>query len=210
MRGRRAIPIRAQVVAATDHSLDKATQEGTFRAPLFFRFGKRIHVPPLRERLEDLTLLTFCFLDRYAQRLESPIRTVSHRALQLLHEYHWPGNVRELENTIRAAVAKVRDREILFSWDFPEMVIKMLPPIAEVARESKEKADTALDLVAAERGLSRPMAAIEKEKIMEALEATRGNISRAAKLLGYGSRQTMLNKMDKFGISRNYGDLEAV
>jgi DNA-binding NtrC family response regulator len=210
VRGRRAIPVKAQVIAASDHNLEEATQDGTFRAPLFFRFGKRIKVPPLRERVEDIVLLAYYFLDRYAQRLESPARTLSHRALQLLQRYHWPGNVRELENSIRSAVAKVRDREIVFSWDLPEMALEMHPSHVEGKAVPENEGGRELSLGASKSSRPRPMVAIEKEKIMESLESTHGNISLAAKLLGYRSRQTILNKMDRFGIPRNYGDTETV
>lgn len=210
VRGRRAIPVTAQVIAATDHSLERSVHEGTFRAPLYFRFGKQIKVPTLVERKEDIHLLTFYFLDRYAQRMESPVRTVSHKAMQLIQQYPWPGNIRELESCIKSAVAKVRDREILFSWDMPEV---LAPSVAHLQQQNIE-GDAEIPVVgpgpARERSMARPMAEVEKEKIMETLESTRGNITTATRLLGYRSRQTMLNKMDRYEIPRNYGDPDRV
>jgi transcriptional regulator with PAS, ATPase and Fis domain len=210
VRGRKPVAVNAQVIAASDHVLEDGTRGGTFRAPLFFRFGKRIQVPPLRDRVDDVPLLAFYFLDRYAHKLDSPARTFSHQALRVLESYHWPGNVRELENRIRTAVSKVRDREIVFSWDLQEMASKMHS--VSVTEEEAEVIDGSPQRNTSTKrdGAPRPMSTIEKEKILETLEATRGNISRAAKLLGYRSRQTMLNKMDRFEIPRSYGDTELV
>jgi DNA-binding NtrC family response regulator len=202
VRGRRPVAVEVQAIAATDCDLERAIEEGAFRQPFYFRFGKRIQLPPLRARKEDIPLLTFYFLDRYARRLESPVRTVSHRAMQKLLASDWPGNVRELENSIRAAVAKVSGRDILFSWDLPEGVRSSAAP------EPESPAAGRVAEAAAPPGAPVPkaMAEVEKEKIMEALEVSRGNISRAARLLGYRSRQTMLNKLDRYGIPREYGD----
>lgn len=199
VRGRRGIPVNAQVIAATDHPLDQCVSEGSFRAPLYYRFGKHIRVPALRERTEDISLLTFYFLDRYAYRLGSPVRTISHKALDTIRNYAWPGNVRELENCIKTAAAKVRDRGIVLSFDLPEAIRVALPKRANAHRSDAREADNAEDG-------PQPMAVVEKAKIMEALESVAGNVTLAAKLLGYRSRQTILNKMDRYQIPRNYGD----
>ncbi len=201
VRARRPVAVEVQVIAATDRDLERAVEEGTFRQPLYFRFGKRIQLPPLRSRKEDIPLLAFYFLDRYARRLESPVRTLSHRALQALLASDWPGNVRELENAIRTAVAKVNDRDILFSWDLP-----ISSPQPEGAPAPETPSEPAAAPARPVLAFPKPMAEVEKEKILEALEVSGGNISRAARLLGYRSRQTMLNKLDRYGIPRGYGD----
>jgi two-component system response regulator PilR (NtrC family) len=95
-----------RVIAATNQDLQKLVAEGRFREDLFYRINViAIHLPPLRERPEDVTLLAEHFLARYSARMEKPIRTISPDAMQLLAAYHWPGNVRELENVIERAVA---------------------------------------------------------------------------------------------------------
>jgi DNA-binding NtrC family response regulator len=199
VRGRRGIPVTAQVIAATDHLLDQCVSEGSFRAPLYYRFGKQIRVPALRERMEDIFLLTFYFLDRYAYRLGSPVRTISHKALDTIRNYAWPGNVRELENCIKTAAAKVRDRAIVLSFDLPETIVAASHNRVNANHRGALEADNAEDG-------PQPMAVVEKAKIMEALDSVAGNVTLAARLLGYRSRQTMLNKMDRYRIPRNFGD----
>jgi DNA-binding NtrC family response regulator len=198
------VHIHVNIIAATDEDVDKALEEGRFRQPFLSRFGARIQVPPLRERQEDIPLLAYFFLDKYAKMLGSRARTISRRGLHLLWKHDWPGNVRELEHVIQAAVT--RDHEVVFSWDLEdqfrgqsclpgraislsERQIAGIPPPADAARK-----------------MPRSMDVVEKEQIREALEVTHGNVTKAAEILGYKSRQTMLNKMDRYGIPRNYAD----
>jgi DNA-binding NtrC family response regulator len=110
--------------------------------------------------------------------------------------YNWPGNVRELEECIKAAVA--RDKEVLFSWD---VNLKNQP--AESQREEGQDSEKAGEQVGESQKPKR-MDEFEKEKIMEVLGHTGGNLTKAHELLGF-ARQTLLNKMDKYGIPRNYG-----
>lgn len=195
------IPVDVKVIAATDVDLEAAMLQGTFRKPLYFRFGIKLHLPSLRERKEDILLLAYYFLDNYADELKADTRSISRRALHKLIEYDWPGNVRELENLIRKAIHP--EKKILFSWDLePDESTEVmnsfnLSPSLRISR-SLERANKVL----------KPMTEVEKEKIMEALEATRGNITQTAGILGF-SRQTLVNKMDSFGIPRNYGDEDA-
>lgn len=192
------VRVNTRVVAATDQNLEEAVKEGRMRTPFYYRFGIRVHVPPLRYRKEDIPLLVFYFLDKYAKRLSSRARTVSHRALRQLLEYDWPGNVRQLEHLIHAAVAK--DQEVLFSWDLGGQVDELPKTDREHALKVAER-ETATG-----SRLPKSMGETEKEKIKEALEVTHGNVTRAAQLLGYKSRQTMLNKMDRYEIARDYAD----
>lgn len=95
-----------RVIAATNQDLEKLVAEGKFREDLFYRINViPIHLPPLRERREDIPLLAERFLSRFALQMEKPVRAISHEAMELLQAYTWPGNVRELENVIERAVA---------------------------------------------------------------------------------------------------------
>jgi DNA-binding NtrC family response regulator len=196
----RPVPVDVNVIAATDQELEAAAELGSFRKALYYRFGKQIRLPPLGERREEIPLLVHYFLDRFAVQLGSRARLISHRALQHLARAHWPGNVRQLENCIKAAVTKHPDKDVLLLLDFAEL------PEATAKLRVPDTAPPALAVPAAEADGVRPIRETEREEIMEALEATRGNITKAAKLLGYKSRQTMLNKMDKYGIPRRHGD----
>jgi len=191
------VQVNVNVVAATDKDLGRAVEDGSFRGPLFFRFGARIHVPALRERVDDIPLLTYFFLDKYAQELHSRARTVSRGAMRVLMEYGWPGNVRQLENVIKAAVA--RNQEVIFSWDIQDQ-IQAPAPANKLVEAETTKARSTSD--GAKHYEAQTMEEVEKAKIKEVLEVTRGNLTKAAGILGYKSRQTILNKMDRYGIPR--------
>jgi transcriptional regulator with PAS, ATPase and Fis domain len=201
------IPVDVKVLAATDEDLEHAVEDGSMRRPFYLCFGMKIHLPPLRERREDIPLLVYYFLDKYAQKSGSRTRAISHRALRELLDCDWPGNVRQLEQTMQAGVGT--NEEILFSWDFPEQLRPTTSKLkAETAgdltsRQSESKAATK---IAGPKGMDD----VEKEKIKEALEVTQGNVTKSAQLLGYKSRQTILNKMDRYGIPRNYADPQAI
>ena len=187
-------------MAATDEDPQKALKSGWFRAPFLYRFGVTIYVPPLRARTDDIPLLAFYFLDRYASARRSRARSISHRALRHLVESDWPGNVRQLEQQIQLAVA--RDQEVLFSWDFGTPTHPVGPepgrgPYNPILGDEPQEMTT---------DTPKTMDEVEKSYIKEVLEAAKGNLTKSAHLLGYRSRQTLLNKMDRYRIPRNYAD----
>ncbi len=99
------IPVDVRLVAATNRDLEQAVQSGSFRADLFYRLQVvHIHLPPLRERREDIPLLVEHFIQKYAKENNRALQAVSPDALAILQAYSWPGNVRELENAIESAV----------------------------------------------------------------------------------------------------------
>jgi transcriptional regulator with GAF, ATPase, and Fis domain len=185
------IEVDVRVIAATNKILDSAVAQGTFARDLYRRINNfRIQLPPLREHKEDIPLLAFYFLDKYAKLYDKQTRAISHRAMRLLARYNWPGNIGELEGYIAAAVSE--GKEVLFSWDFPA-ALQQAAPAAE--RETVPPG--------APEQAPKSMEQAEKEHILEALEFTSGNITKAAEILKL-SRQTVLNKMDQYGIPRRY------
>ena len=103
-----------RVIAATNQDLEKAVASGRFREDLFYRINViRMHLPPLRERKDDIPLLAEHFLSKYAEQMKKPVRSVAQASLPLLQMYDWPGNVRELENVIERAVALEQTQAIL-------------------------------------------------------------------------------------------------
>src|SRR5580698_4098734 len=103
--GNQSIPVDVRVIAATNCDLSAAVDSGEFRLDLFYRLNVfPIHVPPLRERREDILMLAKYFTERYAANAGKRIRSVDKRTAQLLEAYHWPGNIRELQNVIQRAV----------------------------------------------------------------------------------------------------------
>ena len=199
---RSPLKVNVQVVAASDEDLKRAVDARLMRGPFYYRFPKRITLPALRERKEDIPLLACYFVDKYAAETGANVRGVSHSAMLALLAYDWPGNVRELENAIRLAVSK--GRAVILTTDLPK---ELQGGAWSAGREPEESAENAARTHASfGRGPVRTMEEIEKEKIMEALRSTSGNITAAGELLGFKSRQTMLNKMDRYRIPRNYGD----
>jgi two-component system response regulator PilR (NtrC family) len=112
--GTEEIEADIRVIAATNQDLPKLVSDGRFREDLFYRLNViPVHLPPLRDRREDIPLLAEHFLAKYAAQMEKPVHTISHEAHDLLAAYAWPGNVRELENAIERAVALEQTAAIL-------------------------------------------------------------------------------------------------
>jgi two-component system response regulator PilR (NtrC family) len=112
--GTEEVPVDIRVVAATNQELPKMVAEGRFREDLFYRINViPIQLPPLRDRGDDIPILAEHFLAQFAERMQKPVRSISHEALDALCAYAWPGNVRELENVIERAVALETTETIL-------------------------------------------------------------------------------------------------
>jgi two-component system response regulator AtoC len=178
--------IDVRIIAATSKNLEDEVKKGTFREDLFYRLNVLpIKLPTLKERVEDIPLLSQHFLNMFNTRLKSNIKGIAPSAMTLLLNYHWPGNVRELENIIERAVVLSEDTTIL-----PEN----LPPHLE-AKSEIEKMDDVLEgysLKAAQR-------ALEKKLITKALIATDGNRTKAIELLEI-SHPSLLSKIKEYKI----------
>lgn len=179
--GTEEVRVDVRVVSATKVDLRKAVAEGRFRDDLYYRLNViEIHVPPLRERREDIPLLVEHFLLRLGGELKKEIHGVSEGALKLLMDYHWPGNVRELENCLERAMVTCRN-PVLTEEDFRFL-----------ARMSSESVWTPPDLSLQE---------VEKRMIEAAIERKGGNIKEAAAALGI-DRSTLYDKIKKYQIRR--------
>jgi two-component system, NtrC family, response regulator AtoC len=175
--GRRTVRVDARLLALTNVDLDDAVRRRAFREDLFYRLNVvRIHVPPLRERREDVTPLAEKFLADYAAKHGRPARRFDAEARAALAAYDFPGNVRELANVVERAVI-VAEAEEVGAKDLPEAV----RAAAGAARRAR-----------------RPtLAELEAEYIREVLSATRGNKSEAARVLGI-SRKNLYEKLARF------------
>jgi two-component system response regulator AtoC len=173
--------VDVRVLAATARVLKTEVEQGRFRDDLYYRLAVvEVHIPPLRERPEDIPLLVEHFLRRIAAREGRAVPRIDTDALQLIQEYRWPGNVRELENFMEKTMIFCRGEEI---------DLAALP--WEVRRRSREGSDGFSLKQAAER--------LEREYIRKALAATAGNRTQAARLLEISLRG-LLYKMKEFGI----------
>ncbi|MHC1788932.1 sigma-54 interaction domain-containing protein [Solidesulfovibrio sp.] len=181
-------PVRAdvRVISATNRDLGKRAAEGRFREDLFFRINViPVHLPPLRERLEDLPPLAEYFLRRLAGQAGRAVPSISPEAMRILLAHPWPGNVRELKSALEYAFV-VTDAGPLEPRHLPPALITRADPdiLREVCRPY------------------RPPAAGRSE-LVDALRRAGGNRSEAARLLGV-SRGTVLNRMRKYGVDSRH------
>jgi two-component system response regulator AtoC len=184
----RGVKVDVRVLASTHVDLKRAVAEGRFREDLFYRLNVvGIHLPPLRERREELQALAESFLSRHAQRLGVQARPLSAAALERLQGYAWPGNVRELENALERALVLGEDAQIE-----PES----LPDAIAQASASGSHPPPPLE---GDLSIKRAQRALEADLIRRALERTGGNRSRAAELLELSPR-ALLYKIRDYGL----------
>src|SRR6266403_1003037 len=176
------IPVDVRIIAATNRDLKQALDEGVLREDLYYRLNViLLHVPPLRERMDDVPILAMHFLRKYAAREGAAMAGIADEAMNVLLGYSWPGNVRELENAVERGVV-LGQGEKLRAAD--------LPP--QVARRT----DDEHPLVPAHLTLEE----MEKLAIVQALRLTGGNKSEAAERLGI-HRTSLYDKMRRYGIT---------
>jgi len=174
--GTKSVKVDFRLITATNKDLEKAMAKGLFREDLYHRLNVvTVHLPPLRQRKEDIPLLANCFLKRYNRVNGEKVKTISAEVLDLLVDYEWPGNVRELENVIERAVVLSSNDVIL-----PEDIL---------LRPWKSTSDS--EIISSPRSIS--LVAGEKALIQKALKTTHWNQTKAAKLLGI-HRNTLRRK----------------
>jgi two-component system, NtrC family, response regulator AtoC len=180
------LKIDVRILAATHRDLAAETKAGRFREDLYYRINVLpIHVPPLRERREDIPILLDHFLARNNARFNTQIRGIDAEARRLLLEYAWPGNVREMENTIERAMV-LTERDSLSAEDLPERV-----------RESRDPIQ--MHLKSGEMSIKKTSRIIEEILIRRALTKTKGNRTRAAEVLEI-SHRALLYKIKDYHI----------
>jgi DNA-binding NtrC family response regulator len=184
--GTRPIPIDVRVLAATNVNLRQAVRDRAFRDDLYYRLSVvPIHVPPLRERREDVPRLVEHFVRKFARESHRDVRGVSAGALDALTRYDWPGNVRELENVIHRAVV-LAGGPVVHLQDVP-LDVAMPETVAALARDTvplREACDQ-----------------FERQYVLRTLERLSWNVSRAARQLGV-HRNTVLAKLAGWGVQR--------
>jgi DNA-binding NtrC family response regulator len=194
--GIKTLKVDVRLIAATNRDLRKEVQAGHFREDLFYRLNVvPLHLPPLRDRREDIPLLVSHFLARFNERLKKHVTSVAPDALERLTNHAWPGNIRELENVL--------ERSILFA-DGPVLETVDLPtdasgaPAAPITQPELDErpaapAQSLKDLV------RRETDRVERDLIRQALDETDGNVTQAARRLKI-SRKSLQTKMKEFGL----------
>lgn len=194
----RAIDVR--FVSATNRDLEAASASGAFRQDLYFRIkGAHIHLPPLRERREDIPRLVRHAVANYAETMNKPTPDITDAALLRLTAYPWPGNVRQLLNTVQTATVMAFGEQ---EGAEPCVDVRHIPSDITVDDESEVVAVNALDMQSSAHSPSlagTPLESLEKRAIRETLRLTAGNRERTAKLLGIGER-TLYRKLKEYGI----------
>jgi DNA-binding NtrC family response regulator len=177
-----------RVIAATNQDLDIATREGRFREDLYHRLAVvGMHLPPLRQRGEDIRTLAMHFASEFAARHSKPIRAVSEKALRLLLTAPWPGNVRELRNVMDRAVILATGSTIRSE----DLKLGSAAPVAS-AHAVEGTAEGYLP--------TRSLQEVEKDHIRRVLDAVQGHMGRAAETLGI-HRNTLTRKMRELGVA---------
>ena len=192
--GTETLQVDVRIVAASHRTLEDEVKAGRLRADLFYRLSVvRVDLPPLRERPEDIPLLSMHFLDKLRARSTPPVTEIHTEAMQALVQHGWPGNVRELENAIRAAVA-LSTGEIIHR--------DALPAGIAPRRAARSAADSPIDV-------DRPLpeltveliGQVEREYFARLLARYRGNVARCARHSGL-SRRSVAQKLLKYGLDR--------
>ena len=182
--GESTISVDTRIIAATNKDLEKLVKEEKFREDLYYRLNViHIHVPPLRERKEDLPLLISHYLEEFNKENSKNIKGLDKKAKTAVYNYNWPGNIRELRNCIESAVVLCSDDEISL-LDLPPNV-------------SKSATD---DYISMPLGITIDEA--EKLIIQATLSKYQNNKSKTADVLGIG-RKTLLRKLEEYGLEQN-------
>ncbi|HEY6573255.1 MAG TPA: helix-turn-helix domain-containing protein, partial [Candidatus Eisenbacteria bacterium] len=187
-----------RIVAATNRDLDAAVREGRFRHDLYYRLTVVSVVrPPLRERGDDVLLLMRHFLNYYSEKFRKRFVGMTDDVEAIVRVYRWPGNVRELRNLLERIVL-LEDDEVLREDYLPAEMIAQYEAVPRALRDAM--------VARGENDITLPtLSEIEQEHILKVLEATNGNRSQAARVLGI-SRQSLIERIKRIAAAR--GTLE--
>jgi DNA-binding NtrC family response regulator len=175
--------VNVRFISATNHDLLKLTKEGRFREDLYYRIaGVHLHLAPLRERREDIPVLTRHFIHRFAKQLGKDVRDIDDEAQRALTQYDWPGNVRQLLNVVQNMVV-VAEGSVLTARNVPFEI-----------RGTQASDGGSMGSLA-----GKPLNEVEKAAIRNALRLAQGNREEAAKMLGLGER-TLYRKLKEYGL----------
>ncbi len=173
--GNKKIKTDVRLIASTNRDLAQEVKHGNFRADLYYRLNVvQVKLPPLRERKSDIPLLVTHFIDKFSQREQKKILSVSPAVMKVFNNYDWPGNLRELENVLERAVVLVK-KEIIDLKDIP----------GEIRRDTTNNINT---------DHFKPLKELETETVLKAIDAFNGNKSKAARALGI-TRKALYSKL---------------
>ncbi len=177
-----------RIISSTNRNLEEEVNQGRFRKDLFYRINViKLHIPPLRERLEDIPLLSHFFMKKYVESFEKSVKSISLEVINAFIQHRWEGNVRELENVIQHAVAMTESEEITIS-DLPGHIFRFY---------STGEGNSIF------RAYTEAKRQFEKNYLERALERTKGNIAEASRMTAI-PRQNMYEKIKKYKVNPNH------
>ncbi|MDY0185828.1 MAG: sigma-54 dependent transcriptional regulator, partial [Desulfuromonadaceae bacterium] len=203
-----SIKVDTRIISATNSDLKQAMEVGTFREDLFYRLNVvNIHLPPLRERRQDLPLLIAHFIKKNNKKFGTEVRGLSAEAMQLVCAFDWPGNIRQMENIIEACMTMVDSgrigldtlQQFLYPHAGANVPVCASAP-AHVVHQDTEPSELTPDLNAE---YSLALADFETEYLHNLLQKTKGNVEEAAKLAGM-NMATIYRKLKKHAITKEY------
>jgi len=196
--------IDVRVVAATNEDLEAAVQEGRFRADLFYRLNVYpVHIPPLRDRTEDIPLLTEHFLKKYCTLYNKKTSGISDKTMQALTQYKWPGNIRELENMIERGVILTENNQTISMASFfpslsePSHPLNIIGGRGQLHEETPKPDTTDQEPVESLLVENFSLEQLEQQLIEEAMSQCSNNVSKAARKLGL-TRPALAYRLKKF------------
>ncbi len=188
--GKKPIPINVRIISATNRNLEEEVRNGTFREDLFFRLHVLpVELPPLRERLKDITALAEHFIERFTMQHHLNITGLTAKAVELLHQHNWSGNVRELENLLHRACVISDDENIS-----AQTILPMIQKGFSLNNDASEPNNLGGIKLTDEAGNLKTMEAIEAEVLHYAMLHHQDNIPKAAKSLGL-AKSTFYRKL---------------
>ncbi|HKC66572.1 MAG TPA: sigma 54-interacting transcriptional regulator, partial [Pyrinomonadaceae bacterium] len=201
------ISVDVRVIAASNRDVDQELREGHFRQDLFYRLNAvTLHLPPLRERAEDILPLARFFAARTVPAGAPPV-SFSREAIELLKNYDYPGNIRELENAIVRAAALCD--QVIRPEDLPERVRELSKPAVEETTTTTAQPVEPTEAKREEEGEELlSLAEVEGRHIFRVLAHTGGNKQAAARVLGI-DRTTLQRKLERYNLERNGADAGA-
>jgi len=186
--GLRDIPIDVRIIGSTNEEPYEAVEQGSLRRDLFYRINViSVSLPPLRERMDDIKILSQWFIEKYNKKLHKKVEKIDNAVFEAFEKYKWPGNVRELENTIEGTMNIIENESILEKGHLPHPVSAKLFALPYQNHYRIHK------------NLTNTLNEIEKDLIEKVMKTCHGNISKAASELGI-KRQTLQHKIKKFQI----------
>jgi DNA-binding NtrC family response regulator len=184
--GKSPIKVNTRIIATSNRNLDEAVKKGIFRQDLYYRLNVvNINIPPLRDRMEDVIVLSKHFAKKYSELNDIPLKPISNEAEKKLLNYRWPGIVRELENTIHRAVLLSTGEEIS-----ADAII--LDDLSAIINNEQQQ-----DVLTGGEFTGNTLASMERNLIIDTLKHTMGNRTMAANILGISIR-TLRNKLKQY------------